>query len=60
MVLPLIVWGGVVVGGLWVAGKAADDIGDAAEKSADLAKWATIGGAVYVSYRALKAYGAIK
>lgn len=50
----------LIIGGIAVAGWAFDKFGDAAEGSAKLTKWATIGGGVYVSFQALKATGAIK
>ncbi len=55
MAAPLI-W----IGGALALGYVLDKTGDAAEGSAKLAKWATIGGGVYVSYAALKSYGALK
>ena len=59
MVAPLI-WAGVALGGLFLGGKALQDAGQAAESTAKLAKWATAGGALYVSFRALKAGGVLK
>jgi hypothetical protein len=63
--VPLWAWitGGALVGtGVVVdqAGDAAEQVGGAAEKGAHLAKWAVAGGALYVSYRALKSSGALK
>jgi len=66
--IPLWVWitgGAVAVGttGAIVAdqtGDAAEQMGDAAAKSAELAKWVVVGGALYVAYRAAKTSGAIK
>lgn len=60
MVVPLIVWGGVIVAGIASTAWAADEIGDAAEKSERLVKWAVVGGGLYVSYRALRSTGVIK
>ena len=53
--IPLL-W--VAGGGLFVWG--ISETGDAAEQAAKLAKWAAIGGGVYVSYKALQAAGAVK
>lgn len=67
MVWPLVIRGALFIGGLYVAGSAAKKVGQAADDSdeaignaATLAKWATIGGGLYVSYQALKATGALK
>ena len=54
--VPPLVW----IGGIAVVGWTAKQFGDAFEDSSKLVKWATIGGAVYVSYQALKSAGAIK
>lgn len=59
MVAPII-WGGLAVAGVLGAGWAANEAGDAAESGAKLAKWVTVAGGLYVSYRALKASGALK
>ncbi|AUQ50015.1 hypothetical protein PhaeoP83_01742 [Phaeobacter inhibens] len=59
MVAPII-WGGIVLGGMYFGSKAIDEAGEAAESAAKLAKWATVAGVVYVSYRALQASGALK
>ena len=59
MVAPII-WAGVALGGLYLGGKAIQDAGEAADKTAKLVKWSTAGGALYVSYRALKAGGVLK
>lgn len=55
-----IIYGVLVVGGLFGIGYAADKAGEAAEGSAKLAKWAAIGGAVYLAYRGAKAGGYLK
>lgn len=60
MPIPLIAWAGVAIAGLYVAGDAAKKAGEAAEGASSLAKWATIGGGLYVSYAALRASGALK
>lgn len=57
--IPLWAWltGGAVVGTAVVidqAGDTAQQMGDAAEKSTDLVKWAAIGGAIFVAYKVLK------
>jgi hypothetical protein len=59
MVAPLI-WAGVALGGLYLGGKALNEVGEAADKTARLAKWSTAGGALYVSYLALKSGGVLK
>jgi hypothetical protein len=58
MVAPLIIWGGVALFG--AAGWAFKEGGEAAEAATTLAKWGTVAGGVYVSYRALQSAGAIK
>jgi hypothetical protein len=59
--IPIWLWalGGTAVV-LDQAGDAAEQVGDAAEKSTNLTKWVVVGGALYVSYQALKSSGAIK
>jgi|GEM_PF-2574294 len=59
MVAPII-WGGVALAGLWFGGRAINEAGDAAESTAKLAKWATAGGALYVSYQAMRSAGVLK
>ncbi|MCG7622733.1 hypothetical protein [Epibacterium sp. Ofav1-8] len=59
MVAPL-VWAGIALGSLYLGGKAISDAGQAAESATKLAKWSVAGGALYVSYRALKAGGVLK
>lgn len=59
MVAPII-WGGMFVAGVLGAGWAAKQGTDAIDAGARLAKWSAIGGGVYISYRALKASGALK
>ncbi|MBO6603859.1 MAG: hypothetical protein JJ938_17595 [Roseicyclus sp.] len=60
MPVPLILWGGVALGGLYLAERALDEAGDAAQASAEMLKWAAIAGGVYLSYQALKSAGALK
>lgn len=55
-----IVWGGMLLAGVWGFGYAADKTGEATEGVADMAKWVSAAGVVYVSYRALKSAGALK
>ncbi|WP_065331402.1 hypothetical protein [Tritonibacter mobilis] len=59
MVAPII-WGGIALGGLFLGGRAISEAGEAAESAAKLAKWTAAAGALYVSYRALQASGALK
>lgn len=59
MVAPII-WGGLALAGIAGTGWALSEAGDAAESGAKLARWVAVGGGVYVSYRALKATGALK
>jgi len=58
MVAPLI-WAGIAIGGLVLGKEALEEVGDAADSTAQLVKWAAVAGGVYVSYRALKSAGAI-
>ena len=58
--VPWIIRGGIVIGGLFVGGKAAEQVGDAADGTAELVKWGTAAAVVYVSFKALKASGALK
>lgn len=53
---PVLIW----FGGALALGYVLDKTGEAAEGSAKLAKWGTIGGGVYVSYAALKSFGVLK
>lgn len=55
-----IVWGGLVIAGLYGLGWAAKETGDAAESLSKLTKYGIVAGGLYVSYRALKAGGALK
>lgn len=55
ILIPL-AWGAAALSTGWAARQIADPL----EETTDLAKWIAIGGAVYVSYRALKSAGAIK
>lgn len=59
MPAPLI-WAGIGIVTLLAGGWAANQADDALEDGAKLVKWAAIGGGLYVSYKALKAAGAIK
>ena len=56
---PLI-WIGAGIAVLVAGGYALDEAGDAAESGAKLAKWAVIGGGLYVSYTAMKSAGVLK
>jgi hypothetical protein len=60
MPIPLIVWGGLAVVGIGATAVAANEVGEASERAGNLVKWATVGGALYVSYRAMKSAGVIK
>lgn len=57
--MPLI-WGVVIVAGLFGAGYAADEIGDAADQSANLAKWAAALMALYLVFQVMRAGGRVK
>lgn len=59
MPAPLI-WGALALGGIFGAGWAARETGEAMDSATRLAKWAVVGGGLYVSYRALKTAGALK
>ena len=58
MVAPII-WGALALGGIVATGWTARQVDGATDSTAELVKWAAIGGTVYVSYRALKSAGAI-
>ncbi|QIE44455.1 hypothetical protein G5B38_02325 [Pseudohalocynthiibacter aestuariivivens] len=60
MPVPLIAWAILGAVGVGVTGWAAREAGDAADSATKLVKWGTAAGAVYVSYRALQASGALK
>lgn len=60
MPVPLIVWGGLAVAGLWGAGYAAREAGEAADDLTKLTRALTVAGGLYVSYRALQAGGVLK
>jgi len=59
MVAPL-VWAGIALGGLYLGGRTLHEAGEAADSGARLVKWSTAGGALYVSYLALKSGGVLK
>lgn len=58
MVAPII-WGGVALAGIAASAWAAREAGDAADSATRLVQWGTVAGGLYVSYRALKASGAV-
>ena len=65
LAIPAWAWltGAATIGGAVIidqTGDTAEQMGDAAEKSAGLAKWFVIGGIAYASYRVAKSTGAIK
>lgn len=60
MVFPVLVWGGVAIAGAAAGGFLFNEAGDAADSATRLVKWGTVAGGLYVSYRALKASGALK
>ena len=60
MPIPLIAYGVLAVVGVAGAGWAARETGDALDSATKLTKWVVVGGALYVSYRALQAGGALK
>ena len=49
--MPLIYWGIVGIGGLVAGGYAAEKVGTAASSTANLVKWTTAAGVVYLVYR---------
>jgi hypothetical protein len=55
MVAPLIIWGGIIGGGA-IVGWAARETGDALDSAS---RFMLVAGGLYVSYRALKAAGAL-
>lgn len=59
--MPIIAWWAIAGAGvLWAGKEAVEATGEAADKSANLAKWLAIGGALYVGYRLAKQSGALK
>lgn len=59
--MPVVVWWGIVgIAGLLAANEVVDSAGDAAAKSAGLAKWVAIGGGIYLGYGLAKKAGYIK
>ncbi|PIE10505.1 MAG: hypothetical protein CSA72_08340 [Rhodobacterales bacterium] len=60
MPVPIIAWGVLGVAGLAGAGWAARETGEALDSATRLARWVVVGGALYVSYEALKSSGALK
>lgn len=55
-----IIWGVLVVGGIYGAGWASGRAGEALDSATRLTRWGVVGGGLYVSYQALKSAGAIK
>lgn len=55
-----VVWGIIVVGGLFGVGYAADKAEGAASAGAKLAKWGAVAGGVYLAYGVAKSGGLIK
>ena len=51
--MPYLLW----IGGAFAVGYVLDKAGDAAEGSANLAKWGAVAGGVYVAYQIAKAQG---
>jgi len=49
--MPLIYWGLVGIGGLVAGGFAAKSVGSAADSTANMIKWTTAAGVVYLVYR---------
>ncbi|WP_159075196.1 MULTISPECIES: hypothetical protein [Pseudomonadota] len=58
--MPLIIWGGVALAGVYGIGWAAKEGGEAMDSTANALKWAAIAGGVYVAYSAAKSAGVIK
>lgn len=55
-----IVWGVLVVGGIYGAGWAAGRADEALDSATSLTRWGVVAGGLYVSYRALQSSGALK
>lgn len=53
-------WAALAVLGLYGAGWASKQAGEAAGEGANLVKWGVVAGGMYVSYRALRSAGALK
>jgi hypothetical protein len=58
--MPLIIWGALGVAGLYGAGWAAKEGGDAMDSTANVLKWASVAGGLYLAYSVAKSSGAIK
>lgn len=58
--MPLIVWGALGVAGLVGLGWTAEKVDGALEEGADLAKWLTVMGMVYLAYQVHKSGGFLK
>lgn len=54
--MPYLLW----IGGAAAVGYLIKQTGDAAEGTANLAKWGAVAGSVYVGYRVLQAQGVAK
>lgn len=59
MPAPLIFWGGAVIAGVVASGWAAREGRAAFDSASTATQWAIVAGGLFVSYRALKASGAI-
>ncbi|MGH1445577.1 MAG: hypothetical protein ACRBBO_05985 [Cognatishimia sp.] len=58
--MPLIAWGVLAVAGVYGAGWAAKETGEAVESTTQLTKWGIVAGGLYVGYRVAKSSGALK
>lgn len=60
MPVPLIAWGALAVGGALGVGWASRETGEMIDSATRLTKWGIVAGGLYVSYRALDSFGALK
>lgn len=60
MPIPFIAYGVLAVAGIYGAGWAMKETGEAMDSATKLTKWGVVAGGLYVSYQALKSAGAIK
>lgn len=52
--MPILIYGGLALAGLVATGYAANEVGEAAEKTQRLARLALVGGAAWATYRAVQ------
>lgn len=60
MPIPIVVWAGIGIAGLWGGSRLIDETGQAIDATTRLVTAGALAGGVYVSYRALQAGGVLK